>query len=216
MAEFENYIEYELDISHANESSVRVLQDATGVGRCGVGSTVWDAGLVLAKYLDKQTQDGTLSLSGKTVLELGSGTGLVGLALAKLQPACTVILSDKSELVPLLERNISLNCAQRNTTAVYLDWCDPESGSDVGAVDMILVSDGVWASELHAPLAETLGRLAGEHTRVILAFESRNFEEEAMFVALWSQKFRFHDIKPQDQHPVMQSEDIFLFEGQRK
>ncbi|KAJ1797037.1 Protein-lysine N-methyltransferase efm6 [Coemansia sp. RSA 2399] len=216
--DFDGLIEYELDISRTDASPVRVLQDAAGSAKCGVGSTVWDAGIVLAKYVDWQTSEGKLDLSGKTVLELGAGTGIVGITLACLQPKCTVVLSDKEELVPLLERNISLNKAHPNTSAKCVDWTNPEHRENVTAAppDLILVSDGIWMKDLHAHLAETLAQLAGSNTTVLLAYETRAFDEEAQFMALWSTHFRFHDIKPQEQHPVMQSEDIFLFSGSLK
>ncbi|KAJ2032620.1 Protein-lysine N-methyltransferase efm6 [Coemansia sp. RSA 922] len=212
--EFSQYIEYELEISRADMPLIRVLQDPSGMTRCGVGSTVWDTGLVLAKYLDHQTSLGKLDLSGKTVLELGSGTGLMGITLGRLHPQCQVTLTDKEELVPLLNRNIELNSATDNTRAQCLDWTTPTSLDTVP--DLIIVSDGIFDKDLHQPLAETLARLAGSETRVLLAYETRKFDEEAEFIARWSQTFRFRDIKPSEQDPVMQSEDIFLFDGERK
>ncbi|KAJ1667173.1 Protein-lysine N-methyltransferase efm6 [Coemansia sp. RSA 1813] len=212
--DFDGFIDYELEISRADASPVRVLQDATGSAKCGIGSTVWDAGIVLAKYLDWQISKGNMDLSGKTVLELGAGTGIVGIALACMQPECSVVLSDKEELVSLLERNIALNNTHGNVSAVCLDWSNPEHRQNVSAApDLILVSDGIWIKDLHSHLADTLAQLAGSSTTVLLAYETRKFDEEAQFMAQWSSRFRFHDIKPQDQHPVMQSEDIFLFSG---
>ena len=41
-----------------------------------VGCVVWDAALVLAKYLEKTRKT---DLNNRTVLELGAGTGIVGL-----------------------------------------------------------------------------------------------------------------------------------------
>ena len=41
-----------------------------------VGCVVWDAALVLAKYLEKARGN---DLNGRKVLELGAGTGIVGL-----------------------------------------------------------------------------------------------------------------------------------------
>ncbi|KAJ2718198.1 Protein-lysine N-methyltransferase efm6 [Coemansia sp. Benny D115] len=215
---FDDYIEYELEISSNASAPVRVLQDPTGASRTGVGSTVWDAALVMAKYLDHQVSRGTLDLAGKLVVELGAGTGLVGLALARMQPGCRVVLTDKKELVPLLRRNIAFNHAETNVQAQELDWTDDAALESLGreVPDLVLVSDGVWAEELHKPLADTLRKLTDRSTRVLLAFESRNFAAEARFMALWGERFRFRDIKPADQHPVMQSEDIFLFDGQRK
>lgn len=53
-----------------------------------VGCVVWDAAIVLAKYLEtKQFYDpstGVNHWAGKRVLELGAGTGVVGLMAATL------------------------------------------------------------------------------------------------------------------------------------
>lgn len=72
---------------------VRVLETRDGAelrlqqyGSGGVGSVVWDAAIVLAKFLE--TPDfagaGAHVLSRRSVLELGSGTGAVGLMAATL------------------------------------------------------------------------------------------------------------------------------------
>lgn len=45
-----------------------------------VGCVVWDAAMVLAAYLG--TENIRKTLVGKTVIELGAGTGLVGLQAA--------------------------------------------------------------------------------------------------------------------------------------
>lgn len=51
-----------------------------------VGCVVWDAAIVLASYLecDDWRKDGSSILAGKSFLELGAGTGLVGLHAACL------------------------------------------------------------------------------------------------------------------------------------
>lgn len=53
-----------------------------------VGCVVWDAAIVLAKYLEtKQFHDpssGVNVWAGRTVVELGAGTGVVGLMAATL------------------------------------------------------------------------------------------------------------------------------------
>jgi len=43
------------------------------------------------------------------VLELGSGTGVLGLTFAIQNPDCQVYLSDLEEAKPIIENNISLN-----------------------------------------------------------------------------------------------------------
>jgi len=49
------------------------------------------------------------------ILEIGAGTGFVGIALAKrLSNQCTVILTDLEEVVPLMQKNVSDNIRPSN------------------------------------------------------------------------------------------------------
>lgn len=48
-----------------------------------VGCVVWDAGIVLAKYLDYIHKNKNF-ISKKSVIDIGSGTGIVGLCAAAL------------------------------------------------------------------------------------------------------------------------------------
>ncbi len=47
---------------------------------------VWDAALVLAYFLQRHQKE--LALKGKRVIELGAGTGVVGLVVAALGYVC--------------------------------------------------------------------------------------------------------------------------------
>ena len=49
-----------------------------------VGCVVWDAALVLSKYLETADFSNGEDLKSKVVVELGSGTGAVGLVAASL------------------------------------------------------------------------------------------------------------------------------------
>ena len=69
MADLTKTFVREIEVFNA---SLKIHQAAIG----DVGCVVWDAAIVLAKYLEK-TKRGTLG--NKKVLELGSGTGVVGL-----------------------------------------------------------------------------------------------------------------------------------------
>jgi len=72
-----------------------------------VGLSVWDGALVLAKFLESSKDFPHDFWKGKKVLELGSGTGTVGLAIALL--GGNVLLTDSIEVQCLIEKNISLN-----------------------------------------------------------------------------------------------------------
>merc|ERR1712032_1646113 len=63
------------------------------------GVVVWDAAIVLAKYL----QTVQAQLKSRSVIELGSGTGAVGLSAAALG-ASPVLLTDLSALEKLIQQ----------------------------------------------------------------------------------------------------------------
>ncbi len=71
--------------------------------------------IVLAKYLEHRYEKD--HWSGKRVLEVGAGCGLVGLALG-LQGA-DVVLTDREEVVPTLKENV-----QRNINALIQVRCN--------------------------------------------------------------------------------------------
>jgi predicted nicotinamide N-methyase len=114
--------------------SFQLKEDGSGTSVGGVGSTVWDAALVLVKWLelrlkeenDPQTNQRSLCtwknkwsrefrLSTQRLmepkplnfLELGAGTGVVGIALACLLPHANVIVTDRMISLPLLLENVN-------------------------------------------------------------------------------------------------------------
>ncbi|CAD7967061.1 unnamed protein product [Amoebophrya sp. A120] len=67
-------------------------------------AVVWDAGLVLAHFLMRSRS----LVEGKNVLELGAGTGIVGL-VAGFVGARKVCLTDLPDAIALLRRNVERN-----------------------------------------------------------------------------------------------------------
>jgi predicted nicotinamide N-methyase len=81
MASSANYFVRELETK--NGQTLQINQCETG----DVGCVVWDAAIVLTTYLETDDfldSKGVNRLKGKSVLELGSGTGVVGIQAAKL------------------------------------------------------------------------------------------------------------------------------------
>lgn len=68
----------ELELENCNQS-LKFIQKNVG----GVNCVIWDAAIVLAKYLDFTSKDNKW-LRDKKVLELGSGLGCAGLTAACL------------------------------------------------------------------------------------------------------------------------------------
>ena len=90
--------------AHAREAK------ASADGSC-TASTVWDAGIVLAALVYRLGKPAEGTGRSSCCLDLGSGTGIVGLSAAASGAFHTVVLTDLPSVVPLLEQNTAGNAA---------------------------------------------------------------------------------------------------------
>ncbi|CAM9468607.1 unnamed protein product [Phaeothamnion confervicola] len=155
-----------------------------------LGTTVWDASLILSKYMEvNPSLYGTRKLRGKRVLELGAGCGLAGLAFA-LQGA-DVVMTDLPAVIPILEKNATMNVGSLNTEVLGFKpsikvqpycWGDPVGElADEPPWDFIVACDCVYVESLVAILVDSLERLAGKNTTVIVASEKRELDTYDLF-----------------------------------
>jgi hypothetical protein len=100
------------------------------------------------------------------IVELGSGTGVTGLMIAKAFPNSTVHLTDLPILLPLLEKNTK-GCD--NATFGVLEWGKPVNET----YDVILGADVVAGIYDSQGLAKTIYDLSHERTRVYLSTRDR-------------------------------------------
>ena len=95
--------EYDFDLN-LKLSKLDIHQDPSGIWSGGIGATVWDAGIVLSKYFEKNCK----LIENKSILEIGSGTGLVGMVSIRLG-AKALLFTDKDCAIPLLNKNLFEN-----------------------------------------------------------------------------------------------------------
>jgi len=98
----------------------------------------------------------------KRVLEVGSGVGLAGLALAKL--GARVTLTDIRELVPLLRENVDLNrneLGKLSPEVFELHWGEEGTYEQPMAetYDMVIGTDVTYSDELITPFLHVLSTL---------------------------------------------------------
>ncbi|XP_074101790.1 protein N-lysine methyltransferase METTL21D-like [Cotesia typhae] len=183
-----------------------------------VNCVVWDAAIVLAKYLDHLSSLNDQWLAGKKILELGAGIGCVGMTAACL--GSDVIMTDLESAIPILNYNISKNETLWNkdgkgsAKAQVMEW-----RNDIKfdfSPDIILVADCVYYSESIDPLIKTLEYFCkkNENTYVIMSQEERDTPGQ---IPVWQQfleqvkkVFKLEYIPRSEQHPLYSSEDIHL------
>ncbi|XP_040889302.1 EEF1A lysine methyltransferase 3-like [Toxotes jaculatrix] len=123
----------------------------------GVAAPVWEAALHLCRYLEEQS----VELGGKRIIELGAGTGVVGILAARLGAAVT--LTDLPLALPQLQANVSANMPPSGwpslpPTVLPLSWGEDHMNfpSDW---DLVLCADIIYLPETYPLLVETLTHL---------------------------------------------------------
>lgn len=177
----------------------------------GTHAMAWPAGRELQKCLcsnDLLPSDTLQNIREcESVLELGSGVGIVGLALAATtvnnnnKKKKEVVLSDVASAMPLLEYNVKRNQHLIPTSVTVqtqvLQW---ELESSVGdhhkKYDLIVGSDLLYNAAMIAPLVSTLKRHANKH--ILLAVRWRKPSLERKFFQDTSDYIDWKLVAPQD------------------
>jgi len=136
----------------------RLLTAAEGLAIFPFGLLLWESAIVLADVLGERGR-----LSGQSVLELGAGTGLAGLAAAAL--GARVVQTDYSaEVLALCRRNAAANGATGLTQRLG-DWTD---WRDTVRYDLVIGADILYEPALHGDIARVLNMtLPPGHTAIL-------------------------------------------------
>mmetsp|Transcript_16337 Transcript_16337/g.32669 ORF Transcript_16337/g.32669 Transcript_16337/m.32669 type:complete len:471 (-) Transcript_16337:136-1548(-) len=201
----------------------------------GKGGFCWDAAFCLGEFvIQKESEwnpdyynyysnldDATASTAKKTnVLELGAGTGLCGLMIAKATNS-HVLLTDLPELLNLMESNVVRNyCHPRDSplfknekveelrddlittssenakgtaSAHVLRWGTPDDYTIAPSNDVIIGADIVASLYDPIALAQTLYDLSGPTTKIYISSKSRLDRPHELF---WEEMERlFHRVE---------------------
>ncbi|XP_047180602.1 protein N-lysine methyltransferase METTL21A [Vigna umbellata] len=187
-----------------------------------LGTTVWDASLVFAKFLERNCRRGRFSpakLKGKRVIELGAGCGVSGFGMALL--GCDVIVTDQKEVLPLLERNVERNISrvmQKNPESfgsvkvAELQWGDESHIKAVGPpFDYIIGTDVVYVEHLLEPLLQTILALSGPRTTIMLGYEIRSTSVHEKMLQMWKRNFDVKTVSKSKMDETFQHPSIQLF-----
>ncbi|XP_066544766.1 protein N-lysine methyltransferase METTL21A [Amia ocellicauda] len=170
--------------------SLRISQDWS---RLGVAAVVWDAAVVLCMYLEL----GHMPLQGVRAIELGAGTGLVGIVAALL--GAQVTITDRQPAMGLLRSNVVANLPpdlQGAATVSELTWGEGLHRYEAGGYELVLGADIVYLEETFPALLATLEHLGAARGVVLLSCRLR-YERDHAFLGLLRHRFSvtevFHD-----------------------
>ena len=145
------------------------------LGEQSTGAAVWSGGLALARYMELL---GDAYWSGKSVVELGAGTGLASITAAKLGAAHVTATDRDESVLRLADANARDNLDRTERAALttaLLTW-----GADVPpalrGADVVIGADLTYSRDAWPALAQTLRELGAP---AILAARQRRPNELA-------------------------------------
>jgi len=195
-----------IDLDLADKSKVTMTLDTTPIPRenCQdvndgdhTHSVAWPSGIFLAKFL----ASGSVSslIKNKSVLELGSGLGVVGLACA-VAGASKVAFTDVPGALPVLKRSVEetkTGILQKLNPNVKLAVHPLVWGATTGAIGRISDYDVVIGSDLiYNPNCEggyeSLATTLAEASVIIMAVRWRKPDLERKFFEIMEEKHGYH------------------------
>ncbi|NWY50538.1 MT21A methyltransferase, partial [Chionis minor] len=197
--------------------TIRLRQDWR---RLGVAAVVWDAAVVLCTYLEMEGID----LRDRSVIELGAGTGLLGIVATLLGEgffvclfkviynySARVTITDRAAALEFLESNVQANLpSELRPRAVVkeLTWGKDLGNFPPGAFDFILGADIVYLEETFAELLQTLEHLCSEQTVILLSCRLR-YERDHKFLKMLRSRFSVYEVHYDS------SKDVHIYKAQR-
>ncbi|CAN1190626.1 Protein-lysine methyltransferase METTL21C [Linum perenne] len=187
-------LEIEKHYLHSTDSTLKIRQLPSE----GLSFQLWPAATTLVNLLDRYVSDPTKSPLSSTlaaasnnggklrILEIGSGTGLVGIAAAATLGA-DVTVTDLPHVAPNLQFNVDLNddVLRGGGGTVHvapLRWGEADDVDRVGCgFDLVVASDVVYHDHLYDPLLKTLRLLLLERKTAFVMAHLRRWKKEAVF-----------------------------------
>ena len=143
-----------------------------------VGRVAWQAAFVLADLVLRHPPFG--QWTGVSVLDLGCGTGALGLLLAAAGAAVT--LADVPRLLPLAAANADANAA--SVTLLDLEWTAGRGRAGVGdpprQFDVVVAAEVAYEAASLVPLADTAAAAVAPHGVLYAAHRVRGTGEERL------------------------------------
>ncbi|GAC93002.1 hypothetical protein PHSY_000563 [Pseudozyma hubeiensis SY62] len=187
----------------------------------GCGGKIWPAAEVLGAYIAGKYSSPPLpgSAEGKAtvnagfnnhnfdwrnkrIVELGSGTGLVGFLVHALHLSnCTISVTDQDVMLPLMRDNLQLNFPS-STDSISVD--ELNWGTRLPPIfreplpDVLLLADCVYLESAFQPLIDTMLDLSTRETEILFCYQKRR-KADKRFFGLLKKNFVFEDVKDDDE-----------------
>lgn len=155
------------------------------VEKCGVGGRIWKSAIAFADMVKRYD----MSFRDKTIIEIGAGTGLCGLAAALSSPSKVVITDIDPGCLKTIQLNVDLNetkIEKSNIVVEKLNFGNDKNLDEIVAAnpegfDYVIGTDIVYGQDLIPLLIKGLNKLSFKEGCQIILVLNTIFPEVEMF-----------------------------------
>lgn len=156
--------------------AITLKESLSFVSEGTTGLCTWQASIALTNwFLQPKNQS---RIKGKTIIELGAGTGLCALSLVKFADPKKIILTDGSyPVINNLKLNVDINFENRQNIETKLLCWENIAAVNFESVDYIIASDVVYDISIFKDLTNTILAIfqsSGNECTLFLASTIRN------------------------------------------
>lgn len=153
----------------------------------GIERHLWNAGIQTMHLLPQIINQVQFSSDTPKILELGTGVGIISIALSKLMNEATIAATDLVDAEEVCAQNILLN----KSSAVFsdLEWSGHEKKNDTDW-DMIIVTDCTYNPTYYDDLINVMMREASSKTDIVIAHKIREPQSEIKFFHTLNENFK--------------------------
>jgi predicted nicotinamide N-methyase len=182
------------------------------------GLMVWDASMALLRFFEHNPKE-LSALRGARILELGAGTGLLGIALAHAVGA-HVVLTDLEHVCANIAANVRANAlppgAPGSVRVAPYSWSGeaPPELCAHGPFDFIIGTDVAYSESLNPTLiasAAAFAAASAPRCTVFFANELRCSIAQGVFDAEWPKFFTAKRIAVKLMHPEWRDKNMIFF-----
>ncbi|KIS70139.1 uncharacterized protein UMAG_11570 [Mycosarcoma maydis] len=199
----------------------------------GCGGKIWPAAEVLGAYIagkyscpadapedrtptsNQRFNNHNFDWRNKSIIELGSGTGLVGYLVHALGLSnCRIWVTDQDVMLPLMRDNLALNFhLDPNSPCSSIAYSPDQSGfvqvaelnwgqrlpefATTHPPDVLLLADCVYLESAFQPLIDTMVHLSTQRTEILFCYQKRR-KADKRFFALLKRSFVFENVQDDD------------------
>ncbi|ODV86893.1 hypothetical protein CANARDRAFT_27257 [[Candida] arabinofermentans NRRL YB-2248] len=227
---FDDIIASAYEGSNLEFDGLKIYEDG---GKSGCGGVLWVAAEALTLYLLQNWDSLVLDLAEnhgitggvRKVVEIGSGTGITGIALGLIMKNLKssiintpeIYITDIDDLIPILDKNVQLNNVGDIVKAKELFWGEELPVEFSSDVDLILAADCVYNEKAFDILCQTLVDLSSTNLLnsgrdTVILFASRHRRKADMrFFKKARKYFDFGEITDYPRYNDFRVQNVHLF-----